>query len=261
MILSFEIPTNHLDELGKFNDFDFCLAHLTLSNSKYLDYYKNSKKYKIMDNSAFELGGPMSFTDVVKAAELVNANEIVAPDAFKNSAKTISSTQSFLDHLTSNKITNYKIMGVVQGENFPAWTNCISFMENSPGIDIIGLSYVGCTSFDPDPTAARLKAVRWILDFMKISKPVHLLGIGANPLEIGLHGPNPMIRSCDTSIPIVQGLAGDLFNPKLGMVAAKLPRPSNYFDLNINSSQMNSITHNLTQMKNWADPTFIPFNV
>jgi hypothetical protein len=253
MILSFEIPTNYLNSLGKFNDFDFCLAHLTLSSSTYLDYYKASKKYKIMDNSAFELGEPMPFKDVVKAAELVNADEIVAPDSFKNSSKTVSNTQSFLDYLNSNKITKYKIMGVVQGENFPAWANCISYMENSPNIDIIGLSYVGCTSFDPDPMTARLKAVRWIVDFMKIRKPVHLLGIGANPIEVSLHGPNPMIRSCDTSIPIVQGLAGDTFDSKIGMVSSKLPRPANYFDLSINASQMDSIIHNLNQLKAWAD--------
>jgi hypothetical protein len=254
MELSYEIPIKYLNKLGAYTDIDFCLAHLALSNPVYLSYYRPSLKYKICDNSAFEMGAPMPFDSVLKAAHLLNADEIVCPDSFKNGQKTIDTTAEFIDYLKNiGELGKFKLMGVVQGSDMVDWHNCLNYMNNEPEINVIGFSYVGCSAFDSNLMDARIKAVHASMTLSKVVKPIHLLGIGANPLELRYYEPSSSIRSCDTSIPVVEGLAGNRFDPVAGLTTPKLSRPSNFFDVDIDAQQMDNIIHNISLIRKWAD--------
>jgi len=253
MDLSFEMPTKYLNELGTYNDYDFCLAHLVLANPTYLEYYKDTNKYKICDNSAFELEQPLPNEEVIKAANMLGAQEVVCPDAFHNNKGTCERTQGFINYVKSiGDINKFKLMGVVQGENIPSWYSCLSFMNNNKDIDVIGINYASCGIFDDDPKMARIKAVRAALDQAKVRKIIHLLGVGGNPIEVKEHGHIPNLRSCDTSIPIVQGLSGDRFDEEIGINGSKLPRPNNFFEMDLSNKQIEDIKYNLGMMKTWT---------
>jgi len=175
MIISYEIPTPNLKDLGKYNDYSFCLAHLALQDKTYVDYYRKAPGYKIVDNSIFELAHALPYSEIIKAANTLNANEVVSPDSFQNGPKTIKATEDFLKFFTAANLQGkYKVMGVVQGSNIPSWVKCFTWMDKNPLIDVIGISYVGCASFSTDPTDSRVKAVKYAIDHIKPTKPLHL---------------------------------------------------------------------------------------
>jgi hypothetical protein len=254
MELAFEVPTKHLATLGQHNDYNFTLAHL-VKDPTYLAHYQKSNKYTITDNSAFELNTPLSAEEVVSAAQLLDADEIVAPDAFGSAMKTIKATNDFIDYLkTSGNLGKYKVMGVVQGANVPDWVNCLVHMRDNKHIDVIGFSYVGCKSFNKDLANARIQAVHLATHSStgNLKKPIHLLGMGNNPIELKLQKNIPTVRSCDTSLPIVQGLSNNKLHATSGLIGPKLARPDNYFDVDINREQMDAIVHNISTMKEWV---------
>jgi len=133
------------------------------------------------------------------------------------------------------------------------WHNCLNYLNNEPSIDVIGFSYVGCSAFDSDLMSARIKAVHASMTLSRVVKPIHLLGIGGNPLELRFYEPTSSIRSCDTSIPVVEGLAGNRFDPASGLTVPKLSRSSNFFDVNIDDVQMDNIIYNMSLIRKWAD--------
>lgn len=253
MIISYEIPTPNLKDLGKYNDYSFCLAHLALQDRTYIDFYKKAKGYKIVDNSIFELDHALPYADIIKAADILKANEVVSPDSFQNGPKTIKATEDFLKFFrAANLQEKYKVMGVVQGSNIPSWVKCFTWMDKNPLISVIGISYVGCAAFAKDPTDSRVKAVKYAIDHIKPTKPLHLLGIGGNPLEVALQSYFPQVRSCDTSIPIVDGYYKVRYDPKKGSsIVPKNKRPSDYFNLNLTSDQLNDASFNMQCMKKW----------
>ena len=75
--LTFEMPSKHLQSLGKYTDLNFTLAHMA-GNNAYTDYYRASDKYTIVDNSNFELGSPLPPPKVLEAAQMYKAPKLVA---------------------------------------------------------------------------------------------------------------------------------------------------------------------------------------
>lgn len=257
MDLSFELPHKRLNILGKHNDVNFTLAHL-VHNEEYLSHYRDSTKYTICDNSAFELQRPLPAPEVIKAASLLKAQEVIAPDSFGNGTGTIQTTEEFLKYMDdSGTRGKFRVMGVVQGANVPDWVQCMLYMKENKHIDVLGFSYIGCKSFDQNISNARIGAVRYATNEVLggLKKPIHLLGMGGNPIELVAHKDVENVRSCDTSIPVVQGLSCDKFCPEKGLLGKKLPRPDDYFDVDPSPEQMESIVHNILTMKQWVGTT------
>ncbi len=258
MELSFELPTKHLKTLGNHNDYNFTLAHL-IGNEEYLTYYRENNKYTICDNSAFELNSPLPAPEVVKAATLLKAQEVIAPDSFGDGSKTIQTTNEFIKYLDdSGKLGKFKVMGVVQGANVPDWVNCFVHMRENKHIDVIGFSYLGCKTFSSDLASARIGAVRLATNVGggDLKKSIHLLGIGSNPTELKAQREVPNVRSCDTSLPIVQGLYRNKLDTSTGLIGPKLSRPDNYFDADVDKDQLDAITHNIATMKQWIGSVY-----
>lgn len=254
MDLAFELPIKHLKELGAHNDYHFTLAHL-IGNEEYLTHYRESNNYTICDNSAFELNTPLSAPEVVNAASLLRAQEIIAPDSFGSGKGTIQATTDFIKYLDGEGyLGKFRIMGVVQGANVPDWINCLLHMRDNKHIDVIGFSYVGCKHFASDLANARIGAVNVAVheNHGNLKKPIHLLGMGSNPTELLAQRNVPTIRSCDTSLPVVQGLYKNKLHPSTGLVGPKLSRPDDYFNTTADKEQMDSIVHNINIMKQWV---------
>jgi len=80
--LSMEIPTAYLNHWSPWCDLDFALAHRVLEDKAYREHYKNrtTGRELILDNSMHELGFPLPTSDLKRAADMVDADIVVAPD-------------------------------------------------------------------------------------------------------------------------------------------------------------------------------------
>ena len=89
--VSHECPKCLLDESRHFNDYDYCLVHLTFEDEDYLNFYKESLeqgRIVYLDNSLFELREMFDhdkFADKVKELGTINPNNLyyIVPDVFE----------------------------------------------------------------------------------------------------------------------------------------------------------------------------------
>lgn len=93
---------------------EFYLTHIVL---KYPTIFKKARKgfnYKILDCSACELGEGVNMREVIKAAKIIDATEIVLPDKVRSN-KSLELSLKALKSLSSRELEKYKIAIVIQG--------------------------------------------------------------------------------------------------------------------------------------------------
>lgn len=80
--LALEIPTHMLPRWDPKIDLSFVLAHKVLQDQHYADFFnrRGSRRQVILDNSTHEFGHPIPFVDLLKAAKMVRADYVIAPD-------------------------------------------------------------------------------------------------------------------------------------------------------------------------------------
>jgi len=224
---SFEVPISYLKEFDKLNDYHFILAHLLVKDKYYAQFYKRSKKFKILDNGALELGQSIDTDTLIKLALDFRVNVLVLPDTWMDKDNTLKRSLDAVKQIVSCKLTNrFDIMFVPQGKTITEFIDCLtSFLQQTqyynPDITqrvIIGLPYLTCAkicsfvspmfpSRDDDVTNARIYLMQKIREFCRLR--VHLLGAGENMTqEISFMRHYPNVLSVDTSTPFVLALNG-----------------------------------------------------
>lgn len=262
--LAFITPTNYLETVAARGDIHLVLAHLVLKDEKYREFYKNSKTYKILDNGAFELGQPMHIEDILKAAEMIGADEVVAPDVFNDGRRTLEAVHNFTMQVKTllpafKKIEHkFKIMAVPHGKNFLDWLKCFEELYLDDRIDVIGIGYKSCKVFtmlfstrDYDLSTTRTIIVNRLTQLFP-KKTIHLLGGGTNANEVEMYKYYPQVRSMDTCFPFLCGQHGVLFDKVNGA-----ERPEKYRELDFNtkdltSSQLKDVIYNCDMMLDWT---------
>jgi len=193
--------------ISRLGDCQFALAHLVLEDKKYANYFKNMSQlqYVILDNGAFELPEPLGLDEMVKAAELCGAHEIVAPDYPGNKDKTIEATFNFLDEYMGN----LNVMVVPHGRNNYEWSCCYKELmrySNPICFDTIGYSVLEHKRLGTRPEFVHY--VRYKYPDIYFKKMHHLLGLDAL-MELYAYG-GEVIRSVDTSLAISQAMWGEM---------------------------------------------------
>jgi hypothetical protein len=167
-------------------DYELYLAHQILANPKRFEFLANDikgKHYKILDNSAYELNKGLSLDLLLKAADIINADEIVLPDIYKSN----DSFEYSLKYLTEIPVGfKRKIAMVAQGASIIDLTYSIDKIKRLKRVDTIML---------PKWSWA------WRMDLMHLllntDKTIHWLGMGDRITEtVGPY--TEMIRSIDT---------------------------------------------------------------
>jgi hypothetical protein len=98
-----------------------------------------------------------------------------------------------------------------------------------------------------------VQAIKYAVDHIKPTKPIHLLGIGGNPMEVFLQKTFPQVRSCDTSIPVVDGYFNVKYDLKKGSnILPKNKRPADYFDMTLTKEQLSVTNYNMQCMREWV---------
>lgn len=207
MKLALECPTNMLSAIQPLADFDFALTHLVLSDKEYAEYYRNSTRFKILDNSTNENLKPCSLDDIKAAAEIIQPDLIVAPDYLVNHFATEVALEECLKIWPGDRI-----LPVVQGLDLSHVVECAMFIETLGFWKKIAVPYdITCSHDAPltDMATARKKVVQ-ILTGAEFVFDVHLLGLTTLE-EVSSYSNNLSVVSIDTGSPVLHGSEGKWF--------------------------------------------------
>lgn len=216
MLISHEVPIKVLGKSRHFNDYDYCLLHLTYENPEYRHFYVDSiKKGRkvLLDNSLFELGDALTNDQLAQGVLDIRPTWYVVPDCLNDKSLTIERFENFKKHHSD---LPGKAIGVTQGSTLSDLVDCYEYM--SAHADKIAIPFDSAAFDDLSSIDSTLE--RWcmgrqlfiqhLVDIGKWNseKPHHLLGCSlakefANKLYKQIS-----IESCDTSNPIVAGMYG-----------------------------------------------------
>jgi len=151
-------------------------------------FYKVSKKFKMLDNGAYE-GGAIDFDDLLMMAEGLHVDEIVIPDVIKDKDATLKNV-----HVLIKKVPDeFKIAVVPQGKTVAEFLECFHKLSKMPNVDTI--------CFPKWLGPLRPMVIHYLHKNERLSYRFnyHLMGLD-NPLELYTYE-GLGIRSVDTSMP------------------------------------------------------------
>jgi hypothetical protein len=241
MKVSFEVPLAHLYDFDEYQDYLFVLSHLC-ENPLYKNYVISSNKFKILDNSAYELKRSVPASQICDVAEEIKADVIVVPDVLGDTDETLKVTEEFYKEFTKRPgLKGVKTMIVPQGTTYSEYLMCYYKMRGFP-YDMIGVSF-----YTPGPLFEsedlRLKKVQSIVN-AEPNKKIHLLGL-YRPSFLYEYKKYLSIESIDTSMPVALAVYGKEFTDK----SVKEGRPPAFFDLRLNKEQLSLAKRNIDNFK------------
>lgn len=223
MLISHEVPIDMLKRSTSFNDYDYCLLHLTYNHPEYRAFYKDSKRQVLLDNSLFELGDALTNEQLAAGVLDINPTWYVVPDCLNNKKITISRFTSFKKDYPN---LPGKAIGVVQGSNRFDLLDCYVYMSQHADKIAIPFDSKAFDEYADDDN----ELVRWcfgrqlfiqeLIDdgLWNYAKPHHLLGCSF-AAEFGSSVYKTLnIESVDTSNPIVAAICDKKYRSILGLL-------------------------------------------
>jgi len=221
------MPTALLPKFGNLSKSHLVLAHLVEQDDTYTEYFAQSEKFKIMDNSAFEMfkqGREMYPSDkLIEMATRCKADMIVMSDYPNEPAKkTIDAAKRLAFEYKEAGFETFFVPQSVAGDK-DGYLNSIRWgLEYSDLIDRIGLSILGApNAYGVLRNPLQRTLARWRVlheldvagDLVSRNKQFHCLGMLDGPNEILLLKDYvAKIASWDTSAPVWAGLHGITFD-------------------------------------------------
>ncbi len=167
----------------------------------------------IMDNSAIELGAPVSPDVLLKAVDICYAKIVVLPDQLLDSKATLISTFEALkewDTPLKEYPRGLDLMVVPQGKTVTEWTACALALSK---IDTSRVSWWGIPrNFKDVCGESRQTAVNIAFAF-KPQWKIHLLGFSEDTVDDILVAKDSRVYGIDSAVPVREGMAGRLFTP------------------------------------------------
>lgn len=270
-------PVPNLELSHQFSHTYLVLGWLAKESEEYRNFFRQIKKlysdaFVIADNGANETS-PLLGQELVDFAKSIYADEIIIPDVYHDSAKTIELSEKFL-HNYFDQISHMSIMAVPQGKTKKEYLDSFNKFIDNDKITTIGIGYRNLLpAFEEELHATDLEIPKLILDddcfkytisrlyFIKkyilqskeqINKKIHLLGL-FNPYELYLHSKNTnsVIRSCDSATLCQAAQANVLFNNRYGVIN----KPQEYlkFHEGLSKNQMCIFKENVKIIKEWIN--------
>lgn len=208
----------HILPIGRqkrYTDMHMALTHLIEEDANYSEFFRQlpDDDYIMLDNSVIELGKAVSLDRLLHAAEEINADEIVVPDAYKNKDETIRLAHKYLNEIEGRDLP-YKIQVVPHGNTAEEWMECYNELRHIDEIDTIGIPKVTSSIF-PGGRAYLLTMLNNQNNVCE-RKEYHLLGIWNNPNEMSYVSGYDWIRSVDSAIAYACGINDIAFMPMSG---------------------------------------------
>lgn len=263
MELSFICPTSYLERLDQYQDNYLLLAHIAFEDQQYREFFKQNPKYKIMDNSAHELGASLDFNKIIDLALDLNCQELVLPDKLYDSTATLMMAEEAIELLSRRGLLNrFKLMAVAQGNDHTSYWKCLTRFMANPHINVIGAGFwIVANAYKPFSGEEEVQPNRLMMtrelastffndSFFSQRKKVHLLGLG-DCLELKHQKQYSFIRSNDSAAAVKYGMAGQAFRLDSG----RGPRLKVDLDFNapFDPSTIAVVINNITTMKDLAN--------
>ena len=175
------------------------LTHLLKDEPKLLESWRGLTQYKILDNSAFELGSAIDMETVLDVAREIMADEVVLPDDFRKGALTVARTRGALQSMDPEDYERFKFMAVPQGETLEEWLECYNNLVGMVGVDVIAVNRDTAKFF-----GTRVKMLTYLQEngYVEPSKEYHLLGMEGNIQELrDVKNKFRWVRSIDSCFP------------------------------------------------------------
>ena len=235
--LALECPTDMLEMVSPFADFDFILAKVALEDKKYFEYYKSSTNMKIVDNSVNEEGEPTPVDELVKVFEALGGNFLVSPDWIGKYPETVEAYAECI-----GKIKPENVIGVIQGSTFEEAYSCLDKYGS-----FVAVPYDLCSTKKDPPWLMGLRRALFISNIPN-DRNVHLLGF--NGLEEFFWYRNKSnVVSIDTGAPIMLGLQGkDILD---GIESKEKPTYNEMKDLKLTQKEWTGICRNLALLRKY----------
>lgn len=218
------LPVNCIGESMPRQRYEMYLTHKVLEHPDLFSFLAKDRSkgigsFKILDNSACELGEGLDFAKVLKAAEIIDANEIVLPD-IPRSGKSLSKTLSYLAGLSDSARKRFSIAAVAQGESLEQVLSCIDQILSLHSIDTIMIPKWYCVMNNSNGLG-RHKITEYAIKRMRETNHIlniHWLGLDTGAREL-ITPLNEIVRSVDT------GYYAALSTPQWSSLDAFAERP------------------------------------
>lgn len=260
------IPCLDLTPLG---DIEMALAHLVLQDPDYALHYRKAAdegRHVILDNGAFEMqenGRGLDVSQVLRAADLINATELICSDVLYDGQATVDATRAFIEEADDLYPGRFQFMGAVQGSSADEFTDCYEQLSLMPRISCLGFSKLAIPRCFPFEYLASSRAQalahcdgRHVLGTLGPPKRVHLLGGDASlPHELFMHVRNgrTRVRSQDSSFAYWYGLHDVRIERNTLHATKTVPGPIDFYRTPNNAQKSLMIAHS-NQLLSCARP-------
>lgn len=171
----------------------FILSRI-VDDTRIRKFFADEKMYKMLDNGVYETGFPLPGDGLLQIAREVKANEIVAPDYFREREWTFNATKEFIETFDPRS-KGFKVCVVPQAKEPLEYAAAYKDMKRLE-VDVIALPIWLQKYFKARPSVVGYLRKKKIWDETKEHHLLGLDGVG----EIYAYGPE-IIRSVDTSLP------------------------------------------------------------
>ena len=252
-----EAPKCIFNKVQQYTDGDYALVHLFETDPEYLELFKKALadgRDVILDNSIFELGTSFNHERYAYWIRELKPTWYIVPDVWKNGPATTEMFFDFMKKYPKGTLPG-KVIGVAQGHTLDEVIKCYQAIE--PHCDMIAFNFDFSTyAHVPQvgiPKRLLMSIGRWNMlrdlcgmDIINIRKPHHLLGCGV-PQEICWYSTEwSWVRSMDTCHPVMEGMAGRMYDLELPGQIKKCPaKMCDKMDVQINDLTWTKIEHNL----------------
>lgn len=215
------VPQNYL-HLVEDNTMQLALVQFLCrpGYEKYTAFYRKqahtANHTVILDNGMAE-NYVCTTAELLAAALDVGAQEIVVPDAYKDSYKTVLNCEKFMTAYEAYEAKQKpELFMVPQGLTMDEWVNCAKYLVQNYPVKTLGIpKHLVDTCGLRD---ARLFAISKLVERVSLDGiNLHLLGCWKSPIEVltvakaSHQGVIPMVRSCDSALAYVFARAGMQF--------------------------------------------------
>jgi len=196
MQLAVIAPVSHI-WLSNLGDIGFLLVHRILNHPEVVEFWRKYPGFKLLDNSVFELEKPCPVDEIMEAARLVEATEIVLPDFPGDEVETFRASKEFMECLSVSERLKYKFMYVLQGTTPKELDLAIEHAKELQ-VNTVGFSILTFWKFQGLFHKRRPEVVHYCVPRLP-GMSYHLLGLD-DPFELYAYK-GLRIRSVDTSLP------------------------------------------------------------
>ena len=219
-------PPHLLEKYASQTKYHLALPHL-FRLEKYQEFYQTKSDdgdFVILDNGAAE-GFAYGAKHILTLADLINADEVVVPDAMGDANETLALAQYFARYAKPD----HQYMFVIQGTTMEEVLFCLRALDNGNSFMYVTTLGIPRHLYYIEPTA-RAQITEWLIrENFHLRYDIHFLGANPwmdeptvlNDLTTGLEG----FRGMDTSLPIYMGLEGR----RIDVADQYMQRPEDFF--------------------------------